>query len=332
MYLSYYPIGTAGHRASSLFSYAPYASYGNAPYVQNSTMANSLASPFHKPSVYSRPQAPVPQPAPEQVNGGINAVLEYDTQNMSAFLCWCAFGMLGQTRNPSKEFENVVVSILHATRLPKSTLIIALEYLNQRFSNSPSGPMSELDIFLKVVIALVLANKFNDDNTFTNRSWSGATGLKIEQINAEERLWLQAVSWQLNVVHFQPNIHTLEECWRTWMEKFACAPVSPPVSTPPSYSASVSPSQAYNYSSVPSSPAYDVANESSPINFTYDWSAPRNYMAQPIQYNVRANPYVPVQQSIWSYTPNQYQYVPQVSEQNYYGYANPYYNCSVATC
>lgn len=281
-------IGAAGHRVLSLMSYGNY-SYG------------PMAPSYHKMPVFGRP-APAPAPAPEPVNGGISAVLDYDAANMAAFLSWCAFGMLGQTRNPSKEFEGVVVLILHATRLPKSTIIIALEYLNQRFSSSALGPLAERELFLKLVVALVLANKFNDDNTFTNRLWAGATGLAIDQINQEERAWLAAVKWQLNVVKYQPNINTLEECWRTWMDKFASSAVVSPV---PDY-----------YASVPQSPTYDLPVDSSPIDISYDWN----------QYYAR-NPYVAPQPSIWAYS-NQYQYAPPT---DYYGYV-PYYNNGVAIC
>lgn len=298
MYLTYHPlgaaghpsIGAAGHRASSLMSYGNYS---------HGPMAGNVAPPYHKMAVFGRP---APAPAPENVNGGISAVLEYDPQNMSAFLSWCAFGMLGQTRNPSKDFEGVVVLILHATRLPKSTIIIALEYLNQRFSTCALGPLAERDLFLKLVVALVLANKFNDDNTFTNRLWAGATGLQIDAINHEERDWLTAVKWQLNVVKYQPNIETLEECWRTWMDKFAsCAVVTPA----PDY-----------YALVPASPTYDLPLDSSPIDISYGWNQP-----------YARNPYVAPQQSIWAY-PNQYQYAPPAE---YYGYG-PYYSSGVAIC
>lgn len=342
MYQPYYPIGTAGHRASSLFSYHPQAGY----YGNQALPVSSFAAPVAPPPYVAQPHyggpvvAPVPAPAPAaQTSGGINAVLEYEPQNMSAFLCWCAFGMLNQNRSPTKEFELVMVSILYATRLPESTIVIALEYLNQRFSTAQLGHLSELDIFVKVVVALVLANKFNDDNTFTNRSWCGATGLKIELLNAEEASWLKEVNWQLNVVKFQPNIKTLEECWKTWLAKYSRLPATPAAST--NYcSSSLSPESLRDYSSIPSSPVYESSvssmysstspGASSPIKFSLDWSVP--LMPQP-HYSMRPGAYVPYpHQSIWSQSPSQYQYMPPVNDAGYYGYANPYYHCSMASC
>lgn len=334
MYQSYYPIGTAGHRASSLYSYNPHSMY----YSHHPSV--SMAPPPPPPYVPAY-TAPAPAlPANEQVTGGINTVLEYEPQNMAAFLCWCAFGMLNQNRSPSKAFENDMVSILYATRLPKSSIIIALEYLNQRFANANVGYMSELELFIKIVVALVLANKFNDDNTFTNRSWCGATGLVIELLNAEEATWLKEVNWQLNVVNLQVNIKTLEECWTTWMAKYSTQPAAPAAAA--NYCSPVLSQDSFNnYSSIPSSPVYESSmssmysntspESSSPIKFSLDWPVSSKPLSQP--FNMRTNPYVPLQLLyIWAYTPPQYQHMPPVNDPGYYGCANPYYNCSMASC
>lgn len=337
---SYYNhnLGTAGHRAAAAYNYP-----------QQYVSSYYPPAPAYQP--YAAPYAPPQQPAEEPVNGGINPVLEYDLNNMSTFLSWCTFGMLKQNKSPTKEFDGLIVSVLFATRLPKSTIIIALEYMNQRFLNAVFDDLSESDIFLRLVIALILANKFNDDNTFTNRSWCGATGLKVELLNREERTWLFECKWQLNVVNFAQNIQTLEECWKTWMDKYTGSPEQP-VSTQyhhsPASNHGSSPvlsSAAYLHhghyqpvvshyaSSIPSSPVYDSSysytpspTSLSPVKYAHDsiWA--------------KANP--PQNANIWSYTPT-YQYVPHASEPAYMGlpsanrfvgYTNPYYGYNMAHC
>lgn len=223
-------LGTAGHRISSAATTASAASSVQARASSGAAAGSNVQPPYFlsnpstnfPPSQYCQPEVQKQQQPPQDatVNGGISSVLDYELPTMSAFLSWCAFGMLKQTRNPTKEFESLLVSVLFATRLPKSTIIIALEYLNQRYSPKYFEHLNELEIFLKLVIALILANKFNDDNTFTNKSWFGATGLAVEILNLEERLWLEEVQWQLNVVNFESNIMTLEECWATWLSKY----------------------------------------------------------------------------------------------------------------
>ncbi|GEQ72199.1 hypothetical protein JCM33374_g5886 [Metschnikowia sp. JCM 33374] len=351
MYSTYYPIGTSGHRASASAGYLPYPNYATPIYGNPGAFSLPFPPPaphYMQPPIYSAPYVPEPQgpaqnPAPAvttAASGGISAVLDYDPATMAAFICWCSFGMLGQSRTPTKEFEASFVAILHATRLPKSTIIIALEYINQRYSNSPSVSLQDSDMFVKIVVALVLANKFNDDNTFTNKSWCGASGVKIDVLNSMEKAWLAAVNWNLNVVNFQSNIETLEECWTSWVQKQASRPWASGFQTShynPTPSSAMAQDAYGNFSSVPSSPAYESTRSSShygysspvaasPIKFSQDWNAPA---AHNFHYNSRPSPYAPYpqQQSIWAYGPSAYASGPPRMDSMYNGFSNPYYNC-----
>lgn len=294
-----YYLGTAGHRATSSYSYLPSLSNnGNfsmrdAAAQPGVNYANAAAAPSAVPQPGAAPAATGDEP---EFNGGITSVLEYNINNMSTFLSWCTFGILKQNRNPSKEFDNLVVSVLFATRLPKSTIIIALEYMNQRFSNKAvASTLSESEISTILIVSLILANKFNDDNTFTNRSWCGAAGLTIEVVNYEEKEWLNEVKWQLNVVNFEDNIRTLEECWNTWLVKYTGKSNQPSVnaSSPNLHESSIS-----SYNSIPSSPISPSYLSSSPVD------------SSPIKYQHQQDSIWAHSSSIWSYTPT-YQYMPQ---------------------
>ncbi|KAK5781343.1 hypothetical protein RI543_001184 [Arxiozyma heterogenica] len=46
-------------------------------------------------------------------------------------------------------------------------------------------------------ITIFQTNKFNDDKTFTNKSWSHATGIPIANLNDWERNWLSVLNWRL---------------------------------------------------------------------------------------------------------------------------------------
>lgn len=50
-----------------------------------------------------------------------------------------------------------------------------------------------------LTIALLLASKFLDDNTFQNKSWSEVTGLAVGDLNALEKTWLEEIGWHLHV-------------------------------------------------------------------------------------------------------------------------------------
>lgn len=350
-------LGTAGHRSTTSFNYLPphYSSCNVNSAAAATTAASSTGYYHHRSSqsMYDQLQqqqqpytcqsrvlpphmtrfTPVtgyhqPEQRPEQVhaeqepavNGGINSVLEYDLNTMSTFLSWCSFGMLKQSRNPTKEFESLVVSVLFATRLPKSTIIIALEYMNQRFSAQELGLLNEHEIFSHLIVSLVLANKFNDDNTFTNKSWCGATGLDLKVLNKLEKNWLEEVKWSLNVVNFESNILTLEECWKTWLDKYGngkstSTATSPIVSrdhantipsSPIKYSSS--PVQTYK-SSIPSSPVY-YNHEQSSSYYNYTQSP---IVTSPVKYKRQES-------SIWSSQQPHQQTATNVNGWNAYGY------------
>jgi len=72
--------------------------------------------------------------------------------------------------------------------------------------------------FVKVVVALMLANKFNDDNTFTNKSWSDASGIPVEVLNREEKVWLEDIKWSLLVN--ESDIWALEQYWESWIRNY----------------------------------------------------------------------------------------------------------------
>lgn len=331
----YPPIGSSGNRMKPSYGYGPLNSYGFVPAVHHSylqaynqqPLANNYPSRSQSrcsdhdfsrvPSVIAPPSS-----APAEVSGGISAVLEYEPQTMASFFSWCAFGMLKQGRNASVDFEQAILSILNATRLPKSTIIIALEYINQRFCNLDVVLLSDNELFKHIVIALVLANKFNDDNTFTNRSWCGATGLQIEVVNREEAAWLKAVSWDLSVVGLRSNIECLEECWSTWLTRYFNTTMYPAAATP-AYTAAYSPTFATSYSpyglgqgSRSSSPICET-----PFKYNYDWHNNQldwgyGYTGLHLQPPVRAH--VPISAS-------------SHFGGDFYGYGSNYYNC-MASC
>lgn len=160
--------------------------------------------------------APAPAPAP---NGGVSMVLDYDMDHMVRFLSWVTFGLVkAETPSvPSQGFQSSINSVLSATRLPKSTLLLAISYLSDKTERQVSNEiLSEDDIFKTLITALILANKFNDDKTFKNKSWSDATNLPLLEINALERSWLANCHYGLAKTQ---SYAMVDSCWNTWCAK-----------------------------------------------------------------------------------------------------------------
>ncbi|OUM54979.1 hypothetical protein BVG19_g4450 [[Candida] boidinii] len=169
----------------------------------------------------------VAEPAQQQetVVGGVTAILEYDIEQMTKFVCWLCYGLMKRTDNPTSVFHSTVKQVLSATRLPKSTIILSLLYLSDKMENEVEPTLDDTVAFQNVMISFVLANKFNDDNTFRNQSWSDATGLRVDLINKLEREWLCNIKWRL---HYEDGYECIEECWKTWSQKFN-SPIATPI-------------------------------------------------------------------------------------------------------
>lgn len=208
----------------------------------------------------------------ETVVGGVTAVLEYDIEQMNKFVCWLCYGLMKRTDNPTSVFHSTVKQVLSATRLPKSTIILSLLYLSDKMENEVEPILDDTVAFQNVIISFVLANKFNDDNTFRNQSWSDATGLRVDLINKLEREWLCNIKWRL---HYEDGYQCIEECWKTWSQKFN-SPIATPIlqqharqqqATPAIVAPQVQPSQIIQqYQSYSSSSAINASTTGSPAS------------------------------------------------------------------
>ncbi|KAF8511235.1 hypothetical protein JB92DRAFT_2675176, partial [Gautieria morchelliformis] len=53
--------------------------------------------------------------------------------------------------------------------------------------------------FRVAVVVLIMANKFADDNTDTNKTWSEVSDIQLNEINKTEREFLLGVGFRLYV-------------------------------------------------------------------------------------------------------------------------------------
>ncbi|TID16024.1 hypothetical protein E2P81_ATG08885 [Venturia nashicola] len=73
--------------------------------------------------------------------------------------------------------------------------------------------------------ALILASKYLQDRNYSARAWSRISGLKTEEINANEMAFLQAVNWKLHVPE------PLFERWQDILIKYTSPPPPSPGSS-----------------------------------------------------------------------------------------------------
>ncbi|KAI9678874.1 MAG: hypothetical protein M1829_001858 [Trizodia sp. TS-e1964] len=171
----------------------------------------------------------------EKPTGGVAAQLDYEMEQMTEFVSEMTQGMydlfasgiclqdidiirsVQPTHTVSPAFRKFVVQILTATRLPCSTILLALYYLSRRMTllnesgNGVTPKITSAEVFRMLTISLQLASKFLDDNTFQNRSWSDVTGLDVHELNTLELEWVMAAEWNLFVDMETPGFR----CWMT---------------------------------------------------------------------------------------------------------------------
>ncbi|CAO3684353.1 unnamed protein product [Rhizopus stolonifer] len=114
----------------------------------------------------------------------------------------------------SVAFKKFCRQILNATQLSESVVLLSLKYIAILLQNSPSIQGADGSEYRLFTVSLMLANKFLDDNTFTNKTWSEVSGMKVTDLNIMELEFL-------DVLHFRLHVKKEEyERWRTALYDF----------------------------------------------------------------------------------------------------------------
>jgi hypothetical protein len=99
----------------------------------------------------------------------------------------------------SPTFVSFMQKLLETTQVSQSVIVLSLHYiyrLKERNRTTPAQAGSEFRI---AVAGLMMANKFLDDNTYTNKTWSEVSGIELSEINRMEREFLMGVDCNLYV-------------------------------------------------------------------------------------------------------------------------------------
>ncbi|KAI7866736.1 cyclin-domain-containing protein, partial [Spinellus fusiger] len=112
-------------------------------------------------------------------------------------------------------FKFFCQKIIKATQISCACIVLALYYVYRLRSAYPcvQGSIgSEVRLF---TTALVLANKYLDDNTFTNKTWSDVSNIPVHELNIMEVEFLAALNYRIHVHHLQ-FFSWAEQC-QQWM-------------------------------------------------------------------------------------------------------------------
>ncbi|KAF7723554.1 hypothetical protein EC973_001843 [Apophysomyces ossiformis] len=96
-------------------------------------------------------------------------------------------------------FKSFCQKILKATQISCACIVLALYYIHRLRSAYPAiraSTGSEVRLF---TTALVLANKYLDDNTFTNKTWSDVSSIPVNELNIMEMEFLSALQYNIHI-------------------------------------------------------------------------------------------------------------------------------------
>lgn len=98
---------------------------------------------------------------------------------------------------PTIGFRKWVTTIISTTQVGKNVILLALMFIYRlkRFNPTVSGKRGSE--FRLLTIALMLGNKFLDDNTYTNKTWAEVSGISVTEIHIMEVEFLSNMRYDL---------------------------------------------------------------------------------------------------------------------------------------
>ena len=111
---------------------------------------------------------------------------------------------------PSVGFRKWVTTIISTTQVGKNVILLALMFIYRlkRFNPTVSGKRGSE--FRLLTVALMLGNKFLDDNTYTNKTWAEVSGIPVNEIHIMEVEFLSNMRYDL---------YASAEKWSEWKAK-----------------------------------------------------------------------------------------------------------------
>ncbi|RDL39527.1 Cyclin-like protein [Venustampulla echinocandica] len=111
---------------------------------------------------------------------------------------------------PSSGFRKWVVTILSTTQVTQNVILLALLFIYRLKNINPAVKGRSGSEYRLLTVALMLGNKFLDDNTYTNKTWAEVSGISVNEIHVMEVEFLSNMRYSLLAS---------KEQWQEWQEK-----------------------------------------------------------------------------------------------------------------
>ncbi|KAF3903444.1 hypothetical protein ABW20_dc0103097 [Dactylellina cionopaga] len=98
---------------------------------------------------------------------------------------------------PSMSFKKWVATILSTTQVSPNVILLALLFIYRLKKLNPSVKGKAGSEYRLLTVALMLGNKFLDDNTYTNKTWAEVSGITVGEIHVMEVEFLSNMRYSL---------------------------------------------------------------------------------------------------------------------------------------
>lgn len=113
---------------------------------------------------------------------------------------------------PSVGFQKWVSSILSTTQVSQNVVLLALLFIYRLKKSNPAVRGKKGSEYRLMTIALMLGNKFLDDNTYTNKTWADVSRISVQEIHVMEVEFLSNLRY---------NLYASEKEWAQWHVKLS---------------------------------------------------------------------------------------------------------------
>ncbi|KAK8076604.1 cyclin [Apiospora phragmitis] len=120
---------------------------------------------------------------------------------------------LSSYTRPDRAYKKWVNTILSTTQVTQNVILLALLFVYRLKSTNPKVNGSPGSEYRLLTVALMLGNKFLDDNTYTNKTWAEVSGIAVKEIHVMEVEFLSNMRY---------GLLTSKEQWAEWLDKLAC--------------------------------------------------------------------------------------------------------------
>ncbi|KAF2462205.1 cyclin-domain-containing protein [Lineolata rhizophorae] len=108
---------------------------------------------------------------------------------------------------PTTGFKKWVTTILTTTQVAQNVILLALLFIYRLKKINPAVKGKQGSEYRLLTVALMLGNKFLDDNTYTNKTWAEVSGISVQEVHIMEVEFLSNMKY---------NLYTSEAEWQEW--------------------------------------------------------------------------------------------------------------------